>query len=476
MRLSTSLHAPLNLDTTYESQRDIAWRSATVLFLVVFGYLAYYTKTAEGIIGPAAWPWVFISLVAFLMAGVTGLNGLRDPSRLLGMAARAAALMVVVRSLFDASDHSVPSKLLAQSFNAVGALTWLFGEAMAFVGMFVLIFIVIAAAALYFFPLLRSMIRAFGTATFGNGWHARFWRIGLLPLIGSMVGSIVVLVARAALMIGQWVFYGLVVFGSGADIPVSAGGFHVEKTQTADRAANSRTGQAPSGQRSFAGFFNALANVFRRRDNLTDEGQPIYSDDKSGQVAAAWSEKLIGPDGKPAREAVLRTLDFKPRVNDAANRQLVLIGSALLASIITDALRHGNSGGGRMGGDEEGTPTAPAPVGTRAYIKLAMVRGIGPGEDIPATGAKLGWVIDVSPSITNNILTRISPENLAENIARLTQYSPAQVRDRLIVHDEALQDDPAFGSVAGIYITFRLGSAPAAPSSAEDRPEDGLPW
>jgi hypothetical protein len=219
-----------------------------------------------------------------------------------------------------------------------------------------------------------------------------------------------------------------------------------------------------------------LTNIFRRRDDLTDEGQPIYSDKRTGQVAAAWSEKPIGPDGKPARDAVLQTLNFKPRVNDVANYQLALIGSALLASIITDALRHGNLGGGRMGGDEEGPPTAPAPVGTRAYIKVAMVRGIGPGEDIPATGAKLGWVIDVSPSITNNILERISPKNLAENIARLTQYSPPQVRDRLIVHDETLQDDPAFGSVAGIYISFRLGSAPAAPSSAEDRPEDGLPW
>lgn len=472
MRLPASSPSVPQSDRSSErGQQNIAWLSVVVLIAAVVARVIL-TSAAEGIFGPEAWPWVFITLGAFLAAGVTGVRGLRGPSRLLGLVGRASLLMVVIRAIFDSSGASAPQRLLALIFSVVGSLIGTISPSIWAFGVIVLIVIVVAWGVLHFVPSLGHMVSGFADAAFGSGSLRvkRFGRTGMQSLIGSVIAAIVAMVILAATAIGQWLLFGI-----GPDIPANAARSAEENTRPAARTTGSRAGQAGrSGQRWFADFFN------RRERLVTDEGQPIYFDKKTGQVAAAWQEKVIDEFGTPTRETVLRTVAFKPRVDDVPNRRLAQIGSAIVASIITDAVRHGNSGGGRlsqMAGVAEEDAAPAAPIGTRAYIKVAMVRGMGPGEAIPASGAKCCWVIGVNPSVTNNILTRVSPENLAENIALLTQFSPAQVRDRLVVHDEELQDDPAFGDVAGIYVSFRLGgSAPATRSSAEDRPEDGLPW
>jgi len=477
MRLPASFPSvPQSGRSSERGQQNIAWLSVVVLIAAVVARVTL-TSAAEGIFGPEAWPWVFIAISAFLAAGVTGALGLRGPSRLLGVVGRASVLMIVIRAILDSSGASAPQRLLTLIFSVVGSFIGTISPAIWAFGVIVLIVIVVAWGVLHLVPSVGQMVSGFADAAFGSGSLRlkRFGRTGLRPLSGSVLAAIVALAILAATAIGQWILNGLVLFGIGPDSPAKGVPSAQENTRPADRTTGPRAGQAGrSGQRWFADFFN------RRERLVTDEGQPIYFDKKTGQVAAAWQEKVIDEFGTPTRETVLRTVAFKPRVDDVPNRRLAQIGSAIVASIITDAVRHGNSGGGRigqMGGVAEEETAPAAPIGTRAYIKVAMVRGMGPGEAIPASGAKCCWVIGVNPSVTNNILTRVSPENLAENIALLTQFSPAQVRDRLVVHDEELQDDPAFGDVAGIYVSFRLGgSAPATRSSAEDRPEDGLPW
>jgi hypothetical protein len=219
MRLPV-IPSPPHSDPTYEQgQQNIAWLSVVALIAAVVARFAM-TSGAEGIFGPEAWPWIFIAIGAFLAAGITaGTLGLRAPSRLLGVVGRASLLMIVIRAIFDSSGQSAPSRLLALIFSGVGSLTGTFGQAIWVLGLVVLTVIAVAWAIFYFLPFVRPTVTGFATVAFGKGrFHlTRFGRTGLLPLIGSVIAGIVALVVLVATAIGQWLFYGLVLFGIGPD-------------------------------------------------------------------------------------------------------------------------------------------------------------------------------------------------------------------------------------------------------------------
>lgn len=482
---------PNDLTPGQVTQQNIALISLVAIGGWVVAWLQPDVRAmVEQVIGASARSWLLVAILGYLAAGVAG--RIRKPltSAWFGRSARSVIVLAAGFALLDGA--AMPLRIVGEVLGTVLAIVGGIGG-QTLVGAFVIV-AVLAVLAIMVFGLVEQTNQGVPTR-FARALAGRLGRrvgpIDRVDVIAAVISGVLVAAWKTAKVLGAlgvilatftfaWVEQGSALLGFGSWFAVNEAGPSAEQSSHADPR---RPGVGRGVDTFLAGLSGYLGGMFRGRPNyVTDEGQPIYVDPKAGWISAAWQEKVVGPDGRPTRETRLRSVGFQPQVNDLPNRLLAQLARAIPETIITDSVRHGNTGGGRMfaqpddDDDERGGPAAGVPVGTRVLIKRAAVRGVRPGIPLPPEGVTLGLVLDTWPAVTNNILTRINPDNLAENLARLTNYSPAQIRDRVTIHDEDLQDDPAFGGIPGIYISFRLGGTRPAARPTVDDDDDGLPW
>jgi hypothetical protein len=156
--------------------------------------------------------------------------------------------------------------------------------------------------------------------------------------------------------------------------------------------------------------------------------------------------------------------------NDPASAELVELGSAILEASHADALQHGNSSSmqGGAGGAKENEPATE--IGKRLILRRAWAR-----PDYFA------FILSTAPVVSNDILGRLTTDNLAANVAAHSRFTRSQVLAWLHTeHDpddrrtEVVVDDPARAGVVGTFMVFDRGEARISdppsfgPSDADD--------
>jgi hypothetical protein len=156
--------------------------------------------------------------------------------------------------------------------------------------------------------------------------------------------------------------------------------------------------------------------------------------------------------------------------NDPASAELVELGSAILEASHADALQHGNSSSmqGGAGGAKENEPATE--IGKRLILRRAWAR-----PDYFA------FILSTAPVVSNDILGRLTTDNLAANVAAHSRFTRSQVLAWLHTeHDpddrrtEVVVDDPARAGVVGTFMVFDRGEARIVgpisfgPSDADD--------
>jgi hypothetical protein len=199
--------------------------------------------------------------------------------------------------------------------------------------------------------------------------------------------------------------------------------------------------------------------------------------------AAIWTERPI-VKGAPV---LTKREPLKARLwhNDPASAELVELGAAILEASHADALQHGSArglrGGGMMPpGFEDGPDLTPAEIGKRLILTRAWAR-----PDYFA------FILSTAPVVSNDILGRLTAENLAANVAAHSRFTRSQVLAWLHTeHDpddlrtEVVVDDPARAGVVGTFMVFDRGEArcaaiaiPSSPADeGEDDEDDGSPF
>lgn len=372
----------------------------------------------------------------------------------------AFALVVVAPALLGYLGHAVAGVLV----EAVRVLSVPLAVAAPFLG--IAIFVVLLV------PALRSIVAA---AFIASGRILKGILVVILGrararLVSDVPGLLHLLIA--GLLTLAFAFLAWLVFGVAAPAELAA-------AQTADgpKGAKSLIRAAEASRRS-AGWLRQIAERFASgagRDT-TDEGQPIYTS-KSGAIAAAWQVRT-------GKSLALQTIAFEPNIKDQPTILLARLVNASTEAVITDAVRHGNQDRGRMptrgpieGEGDEGPAPTPVAEGTKAVVRVAVVQGASPNQSPPPADTKLIWVLDVEPAVTNNILRRISKENLADNISRRVGRSPKWVTDRLEVDDDQAADylsDVLGISVDGKVMSFAL--QPATSAQDDYTSSNDMPW